>query len=32
MLDTTKPSSDLIVDGTLPKFEIVGIITQDVMH
>ncbi|SFF97139.1 Uridine kinase [Halobacillus alkaliphilus] len=32
MLDTTKPNSDLIVDGTLPKFEIAEIITQEVLN
>ncbi|UOQ44880.1 hypothetical protein MUN89_02695 [Halobacillus salinarum] len=32
MLDSTKPNSDLIVDGTLPKFEVAGIITQKVMN
>ncbi|SFK31466.1 Uridine kinase [Halobacillus dabanensis] len=32
MLDTTKPNSDLIVDGTRPKFEVAGIITQNVVN
>jgi len=28
MLETIKPNSDIIVDGTLPVFEIVSIISQ----
>ncbi|TGB03631.1 hypothetical protein [Halobacillus salinus] len=32
MLDTTKPNSDLIVDGTLPTFEVADIITREVVN
>jgi uridine kinase len=31
MLNTTKPNSDLVVDGTLPKSEITSIITQNIV-
>jgi uridine kinase len=32
MLNTTKPNSDLVVDGTLPKSEITSIITQNIVN
>lgn len=32
MLNTIKPNSDLIVDGTLPIPEIVSIITKDLVN
>ncbi|MYL38780.1 hypothetical protein [Halobacillus litoralis] len=32
MLETTKPNSDLIVDGALPKSAVAGMITQKMMN